>query len=67
MGCSVALLCLVGLIRQHWLLDKTPKGQRLVSRLGRRKALWLLRGMLIAGAVFGVLLAVGTLNPIRWD
>jgi hypothetical protein len=67
MGAAIALLCLVGLVRQRWLLDETSKGQRFVRRFGRDGAVWVLCGLLVCGAILGGLLAAGVINPIRWD
>lgn len=66
MGVAVAALCLMGLCHQQWLLTHTKKGQWLVERFGEQRALWVLRGLLLAGMVFGGLLAAEIVNPIRW-
>ena len=66
MGMAVALLCAAGLWHDRWFLENTGKGQRLVRRLGEANALWTLRGLFAAGALLGLLLAVGIITPIRW-
>jgi hypothetical protein len=66
MGMAVALLCATGLWHDRWFLENTGKGQRLVRWLGEANALWTLRGLFVAGILFGVLLAVGIITPIRW-
>ena len=65
-GALVALVSLHGLWKADWLLEHTRKGQKLVGWLGPEKALWVLRGLLIAAVVFGVLLATNVVRPIRW-
>lgn len=66
MGLGIALVCLAGLLKERWLLANTRKGQRLVTWFGSRRALWVLRGLLALGAVFGALLAVDVVRPMRW-
>ncbi|MEZ6068065.1 MAG: hypothetical protein R3B90_20660 [Planctomycetaceae bacterium] len=66
-GGTTAAICAVGYWRERWLLSQTPKGRWLVRRLGGSKATWLLRVLLAAGLGFGVLLATGVINPIRWS
>jgi hypothetical protein len=65
-GAVTAALCAVGLLRGPWLLENTRKGQRLVRWFGGRRALWLLRGLLVLGIAFGVLLAVDVIRPVQW-
>ncbi len=65
-GTATAILCLIGLWQNAWFLEHTPKGRRLADWFGTRKAAWLLRGLFAAGAVFGLLLAAGIINPVRW-
>ena len=66
-GLTTSGLCAVGLIRESWFLSQTKKGQRLVHWCGSRNALWVLRSLLIAGLLFGLALAAGLVNPIRWS
>lgn len=66
MGLTTAALCGAGLYGEGWLLTETRKGQKLVAACGADMAVWILRGLLTAGIVFGVLLATGIVNPIRW-
>jgi hypothetical protein len=66
MGAGVAVLCLFGLYHSRWFLARTRKGQRLVGWFGETRALWVLRGLLTAGTVFGVLLAANVIRPLRW-
>lgn len=65
-GSVTAVLCLLGLWNSRWLLFETRKGKRLVEWLGDGRALWVLRGLLTAGVVFGVLLALDVIRPIQW-
>lgn len=66
-GSATAILCLMGLGNVPWLLEHTRKGQRLVKRFGDPGATRILKLLLVAGAVFGGLLAAGIINPIRWS
>lgn len=66
LGVGTALIGLVGLLRQQWLLAETPKGRMLVESLGLARAR-LFHGVLCLGLLaFGVLLAAGFLAPWRW-
>jgi hypothetical protein len=65
-GVLVAVVCAAGLWNGRWFLEKTRKGQWLARRFGEETALWVLRGLLSAGTVFGVLLALGVVNPVQW-
>jgi len=65
-GSATAVLCLAGLRNNAWLLEHTRKGRRLVDCFGTVKAVWILRGLFIAGAIFGALLATGVINPVHW-
>ena len=65
-GGATALLCLAGLCHNAWLLEHTRKGRRLVDCFGTVRAVWILRCLFVAGAIFGVLLATGVINPVRW-
>ncbi|MCA9055870.1 MAG: hypothetical protein KDA75_18680 [Planctomycetaceae bacterium] len=64
-GGTTAAMCLAGLWHQGWLLEHTRKGQRLVAWCGSANAAWLLRLLLAAGLGFGVMLAIGVINPLR--
>ena len=65
-GASVAVLCLIGLVNSRWILDNTKKGERLTQWFGEARAIWVLRGLLLLGALFGVLLAVNIVQPLKW-
>ena len=65
-GLTTSALCGAGLYRDVWFLTETRKGQKLAAVCGAEKALWILRGLLAAGIVFGMSLATGVVNPIRW-
>jgi len=66
MGVFIVLLCLTGLWADRWLLTRTKKGQRLVGWFGESRARWVLRGLFVAGILFGLLLARGIIQPISW-
>ncbi|MBL8851073.1 MAG: hypothetical protein JNG89_15445 [Planctomycetaceae bacterium] len=66
MGTASAVMCVVGLRYSVWLIEQTRKGQRLAELLGAARALMAVRAFLVCGAVLGVLLAFGVVNPLRW-
>jgi hypothetical protein len=66
MGCLVLGLCLFGLWHTAWLLENSRYGRRLVIWFGGRGGRRALTVLLIAGAVFGVLLAADVIRPIDW-
>lgn len=66
-GGATAVLCATGIWHQAWLLEHTKKGRKLVRWFGDEPAQWVLRLLLVFGLGFGVLLAAGVLNPVRWD
>ena len=66
MGAAVALLCGIGWYHQRWLITETAKGRRLVQWFGNRGGIWVLRGLLGTGIVFGSLLANDVIRPMRW-
>lgn len=65
-GSVFALICLAAVWHGRWLVAHTPKGQGLARRLGEAKAVWLVRGVFAAGAVFGALLAADVIRPVQW-
>ncbi|QDT28119.1 hypothetical protein Enr10x_34580 [Gimesia panareensis] len=66
-GGFVAAFSLWGLIKEQWFLAETRKGQRLTQWFGPARAIWVLRLIFLIGIVFGVLLALGLIQPIQWD
>jgi hypothetical protein len=66
-GGLTAALCVTGLWHDDWLLTNTRKGRKLIAWFGDDRAPWVLRTLLALGLGFGLLLATGILNPIRWD
>ncbi|MFG0332670.1 MAG: hypothetical protein ACF8TS_04835 [Maioricimonas sp. JB049] len=66
-GGTTAILCLLGLWNEAWVLSETSKGRRLTGWFGQQRGLWVLRVILCLGLLFGVLLAMGIINPVRWD
>ena len=67
MGVGVAVMCVVGLRQESWLLDEWTPAQWLRRQWGDGPASTALRTMLIGGVTFGVLLASGVVNPIGGD
>lgn len=65
-GSVTALLCVFGLVKSEWILQNTKKGERLVRWFGETRAIWILRGLLVLGGLFGVLLASNIIKPIQW-
>lgn len=66
MGSVTALLCVVGFVKSEWILNNTKKGERLIGWFGAGRAIWILRSLLVFGAVFGVLLAINIIRPVQW-
>ncbi|MEW4528963.1 MAG: hypothetical protein ACF8PG_01880 [Maioricimonas sp. JB045] len=66
-GGTTAVLCLVGLWNEAWVLSETSKGRRLIDWFGQDRAPWVLRALLGLGVLFGTLLATGVINPVQWD
>ncbi len=66
-GVLCAGLCVLGLWHERWLLENTRKGRRLVNWFGPVGGLRVLRALLVAGLVFGVLLAVDVIRPMHWN
>lgn len=66
MGLMTSALCGVGLYWEVWLLTETRKGRKLAEIFGAETSLWIIRGLLTTGVVFGLSLAAGVVNPVRW-
>ena len=66
MGVLVVGLCLFGFWKIAWLLENSRYGRRLVSWFGVIGGRRALACLLIAGAIFGVLLAANVIRPIQW-
>lgn len=66
-GLTTSGLCAAGLVREAWFLSETKKGRWLVHLCGTRRALWVLRALLALGVLFGLALAGGIVNPVRWS
>ncbi len=67
MGTAIAIMCATVGISRRWFLENTRKGQWLVDRLGPAKASRVLGVLSLAGVVFGILLAMSIVNPVRWS
>lgn len=66
MGGLIVVLCgLVG-SKERWVLENSKNGQRLVRWFGQHSAIWVLRGLVAFGMIFGALLAIGIIRPIQW-
>ncbi len=65
-GAVIAVLCGIGLCKDRWFLTNTKKGRQLIDRFGQRHAIWVLRLLFGAGAVFGILFASGVIRPVQW-
>src|SRR5690606_34686224 len=65
MGFAVASMCAIGLVRSQWILANTNKGRKLADRFGEDRGLIVLRALLAAGLVFGCLLAVDVIRPLK--
>lgn len=65
-GATVALLCLLGFIKERWLLEHTRKGRWLAQKWGEQAGLTILRCLLGSGALFGILLACNVIRPVQW-
>ncbi len=65
-GLGCVLLCGFGLWHSATLLRRSHNGRRLGDLFGAERALWILRGLLTAGTIFGVLLAADVVRPIEW-
>jgi hypothetical protein len=66
MGALIVGLCLLGLWQDRLLLENSRYGRRLVrwfGEIGGRRALC---GLLVAGVVFGILLALDVIRPMHW-
>ena len=65
-GAMVAVLCLVGFFKDRWFLQNTRKGKWLAEKFGEQTSLWIVRGLLGTGTLFGVLLACNVIQPVQW-
>ncbi|MEO1997379.1 MAG: hypothetical protein ABGZ17_19145 [Planctomycetaceae bacterium] len=65
-GYTTAVLCIVGLAKAGWLLNHSRYGQHLIRWFGPRRAPFVLRLILLLGTVFGLLLGIDWIQPIRW-
>jgi hypothetical protein len=67
MGVLIVGLCLFGIWHHDWLLVNSRYGRRLVIWFGPEGGRRALIGFLIAGIVFGILLAADVVRPIQWN
>jgi hypothetical protein len=66
MGALIVGVCLFGLWHIAWLLENSRYGRRLEIWFGVDGGRRAMTVLLIAGAVFGVLLAADVIRPIDW-
>ena len=64
MGCGVAIVSMIGLRHEEWLLAESDRLQWLRRRVGDSPAAWILRAALLFGVTFGTLLAAGVIRPL---
>lgn len=67
MGCGIALVSLLLLVRARWIAAETRKGQWLTTRFGPDRAVWIITGFGVVAIVFGIGLATGVIQPLRWE
>ena len=65
-GGLIMAMCLILVFRDRWFLTNTSKGERLIRWFGEFGGLWVLRGLLLSGIIFGGLLAMQIIRPIQW-
>jgi hypothetical protein len=65
-GSIIIILGLLIYFKEHWVLENTGKGRRLIGWFGAANAPWVLRGLTVLTIIFGVLLAIGIIRPIKW-
>ena len=66
-GSVMVFLCVALFLKERWFLENTKKGKRLTAWFGQKAAPVVLRGLILLGILFGSLLAMGIIRPIRWD
>lgn len=64
MGCFLAGVCLLGLVKSRWFFVETKKGRRLEKWFGERAGLAVLRGLFALGILLGVALALDWIRPL---
>jgi hypothetical protein len=65
-GTALALVSLVGLACESWLMQHTKKGQALARWFGDSNGRWVLRAVLAGFALLGTLLALDVVRPVQW-
>jgi hypothetical protein len=65
-GGIFALVCLIVAWNARWMVEHSRVGRGLASRLGETRAIWTIRAVFAACAVFGVLLATDVVSPVHW-
>lgn len=67
MGVGVALLSLIGLRYESWLLEESGRLRWGREQFGDGPTMAVLRLALFGGVTFGALLAAGVINPLHPD
>ncbi len=65
-GGLLTILCLMGLVKETWVLRNSAYGKCLVRWFGPRQAPAAYRVLLGITVIFGVLLAAGIIRPVKW-
>ncbi|HUG91001.1 MAG TPA: hypothetical protein VML55_09220 [Planctomycetaceae bacterium] len=65
-GSLFAVVCLIVAWKARWMCEHSNVGRRLAERLGVGGAMWVIRAVFGALAVFGVLLATNVVRPVQW-
>lgn len=65
-GTALALVSIVGLACESWLMQHTKKGQSLARWFGEANGRWVLRALLAGFALLGTLLALDVVRPLQW-
>ncbi len=67
MGAAVALLSLAALFKTRQVMELSHLGRRLSRNVGESRAVQILRVVFVIGLTFGVSLACGLIQPLRWN
>lgn len=65
-GVVLAVVSVVGLAYESWLMEHTKKGQALTRWFGESNGRWALRALLTGFALLGTLLALDVVRPLQW-
>lgn len=65
-GAIITAGCLLGLRHDRWILQESGYGRWIRWLFGDERGLWFLRSVICLLALFGILLALNILRPLRW-